>query len=98
MAGNAIVRARIDAEGEEIPIFANALARFGVRRPGQGAYVGMAALDRQRAGPGDGRRGPDVAKGKRRVQEEQRGGERGPGCPGRWRDATIYRVAFRRFG
>jgi aminomethyltransferase len=38
-----------DAEGKEIPIFANALARFGVRRPGQGAYRGSDALDRQRA-------------------------------------------------
>ena len=39
-----------DPEGVEIPIFANALARFGVRRPGAGSdYVGRAALERQRA-------------------------------------------------
>ena len=39
-----------DPEGIEIPIFANALARFGVRRPGGGAseYVGRGALERQR--------------------------------------------------
>ena len=38
-----------DPEGIEIPIFANALARFGVRRPGGGSqYVGRAALERQR--------------------------------------------------
>ena len=38
-----------DPDGEEIPIFANALARFGVRRPGRGSdYVGRTALDRQR--------------------------------------------------
>ena len=38
-----------DPEGTEIPIFANALARFGVRRPGVGAdFVGRAALERQR--------------------------------------------------
>ena len=38
-----------DPEGVEIPIFANALARFGVRRPGGGLdYVGRAALERQR--------------------------------------------------
>ena len=40
-----------DPEGVEIPIFANALARFGVRRPGGGGpdFVGRAALERQRA-------------------------------------------------
>ena len=38
-----------DTDGNEIPIFANALARFGVRRPGRGGYVGGIALDRQRA-------------------------------------------------
>ena len=38
-----------DPEGTEIPIFANALARFGVRRPGGAAeFVGRAALERQR--------------------------------------------------
>ena len=38
-----------DADGDPIPIFANALARFGVRPAAQGAYRGSAALDRQRA-------------------------------------------------
>ena len=39
----------LDPEGTEIPIFANALARFGVRRPGSGSdYVGRSALERQR--------------------------------------------------
>ena len=38
-----------DPEGNEIPIFANALARFGVRRPeGASDYVGRTALERQR--------------------------------------------------
>ena len=38
-----------DPEGEEIPIFANAAARFGVRRPERDPdYVGRAALERQR--------------------------------------------------
>ncbi len=38
-----------DPEGVEIPIFANALARFGVRRAGSGSdYVGRTALERQR--------------------------------------------------
>ena len=38
-----------DPEGIEIPIFANALARFGVRRPGGASeYLGRAALERQR--------------------------------------------------
>ena len=38
-----------DPEGAEIPIFANALARFGVRRPGGASeYVGRTALERQR--------------------------------------------------
>ena len=38
-----------DAEGNEIPIFANALARFGVRPAGQGTYIGASVLERQRA-------------------------------------------------
>jgi len=38
-----------DAEGREIPIFAIDLARFAVRKPGNGDYVGRAALDAQRA-------------------------------------------------
>ena len=38
-----------DLEGDEIPIFANALARYGVRPAGQGTYVGSAALERQRS-------------------------------------------------
>ena len=39
----------LDPEGAEIPIFANALARFGVRRTGVGSdYVGRTALERQR--------------------------------------------------
>ena len=38
-----------DADGDPIPIFANALARFGVRPAAQGAYRGCAALERQRA-------------------------------------------------
>ena len=38
-----------DADGHPIPIFANALARFGVRPAAQGAYKGSAALERQRA-------------------------------------------------
>ena len=38
-----------DPGGAEIPIFANAVARFGVRRPGDGPdYVGRSALDCQR--------------------------------------------------
>ena len=38
-----------DPEGVEIPIFANGLARFGVRRPGGGSdFVGRTALERQR--------------------------------------------------
>ena len=39
-----------DPEGVEIPIFANALARFGVRRPEGGGpdFPGRAALERQR--------------------------------------------------
>ena len=38
-----------DPQGAEIPIFAIALARFGVRRPGGASgYVGRAALERQR--------------------------------------------------
>ena len=39
----------LDMAGKEIPVFANALARFGVRPAGQVAYVGSAALERQRA-------------------------------------------------
>ena len=39
-----------DPEGTEIPIFSHPIARFGVRRPGEGGdYVGRAALERQRA-------------------------------------------------
>ena len=38
-----------DPDGAEIPIFANALARYGVRPAGQGDYIGSAALERQRA-------------------------------------------------
>ena len=38
-----------DREGREIPIFANRLARYGVRKPGNGDYVGVQALDAQRA-------------------------------------------------
>jgi aminomethyltransferase len=38
-----------DADGAEIPIFANGLARFGVRPAGRGAYVGSKALEQQRA-------------------------------------------------
>lgn len=39
-----------DPEGVEIPIFANAIARFGVRRPsgGSGDYPGRSALEGQR--------------------------------------------------
>jgi aminomethyltransferase len=39
----------LDADGNDIPIFANALARFGVRPVGQGPYIGSAALEKQRA-------------------------------------------------
>ena len=47
-----------DPGGTEIPIFANAVARFGVRRPGGGPdYVGRRALDRQREEIGRFRRG-----------------------------------------
>ena len=38
-----------DRAGAEIPIFANRLARFGVRKPGMGDYIGVRALDAQRA-------------------------------------------------
>jgi aminomethyltransferase len=38
-----------DRDGAEIPIFVNRLARYGVRKPGSGDYVGMQALDAQRA-------------------------------------------------
>ena len=38
----------VDADGHEIPIFANALARFGVRPAGEATYVGSAALVQQR--------------------------------------------------
>ena len=38
-----------DASGMEIPIFANRIARFGVRPPGRGDYVGRSALDAQRS-------------------------------------------------
>jgi aminomethyltransferase len=37
-----------DPEGNEIPIFANDLARFAVRPAGAGDYVGRAALEAQR--------------------------------------------------
>jgi aminomethyltransferase len=37
-----------DRDGQEIPIFANRLARYGVRKPGNGTYVGVQALDAQR--------------------------------------------------
>jgi aminomethyltransferase len=37
-----------DRNGEPIPIFANRLARFGVRLPGRGHYIGVRALDAQR--------------------------------------------------
>jgi aminomethyltransferase len=37
-----------DRDGNEIPIFANRIARFGVRKPGNGDYVGVRALDAQR--------------------------------------------------
>ena len=51
-----------DPEGVEIPIFANALARFGVRRPGAGSdYVGRVALERQRAELGRLRHGEAAA-------------------------------------
>lgn len=39
----------VDRDGAEIPIFANRLARFGVRKPGNGNYIGAPALDAQRA-------------------------------------------------
>lgn len=38
-----------DRHGAEIPIFAHRLARFGVRPPGHGHYVGVDALEAQRA-------------------------------------------------
>jgi aminomethyltransferase len=38
-----------DRDGADIPIFANRLARFGVRKPGTGEYIGVHALDVQRA-------------------------------------------------
>ncbi len=37
-----------DPDGNEIPIFANALANFAVRGAGAGGYIGEAALTRQR--------------------------------------------------
>lgn len=54
-----------DPDGAEIPIFANALARFGVRPPGgsgsgsddDGGYTGRAALEAQRAEYGRIRQG-----------------------------------------
>ena len=53
-----------DPEGVEIPIFANALARFGVRRPGGGpGFVGRAALERQREALERLRRGDGDAAG-----------------------------------
>ena len=38
----------LDIEGDEIPIFANKLARFGVRTPGGHDYVGRVELEKQR--------------------------------------------------
>ena len=38
-----------DPEGDEIPIFANTLAKFAVRAPGGVDYVGRTELERQRA-------------------------------------------------
>jgi glycine cleavage system aminomethyltransferase T len=38
-----------DRDGSGIPIFANRLARFGVRMPGRGDYIGVQALDAQRS-------------------------------------------------
>ncbi len=38
----------LDPEGREIPIFANGLARFGVRPPGGRDYVGRTELEKQR--------------------------------------------------
>jgi aminomethyltransferase len=38
----------VDREGNAIPIFANRIARFGVRMPDRGDYVGRQALDAQR--------------------------------------------------
>lgn len=37
-----------DPKGNEIPIFANSLARFGVRQAGAGEYVGWTELEKQR--------------------------------------------------
>ena len=37
-----------DPEGEDIPIFANRLARFGVRTTGSKDYIGRSALEKQR--------------------------------------------------
>lgn len=52
-----------DPDGNEIPIFANDLARFAVRAPGTGDYVGRAALEAQREESISTRRGtaPPVA-------------------------------------
>ena len=38
----------LDPDGNEIPIFANAMAGFAVRSSGPDGYIGQAALDRQR--------------------------------------------------
>jgi aminomethyltransferase len=38
----------VDREQNEIPIFANGLARYGVRKPGSGDYIGRQALEAQR--------------------------------------------------
>ena len=39
----------IDRTGREITVFANGVAKYGVRMPGCGDYEGMTALDAQRA-------------------------------------------------
>ncbi len=38
----------LDPDGNEIPIFANAMASFAVRTSGPGGYIGQAALEAQR--------------------------------------------------
>jgi aminomethyltransferase len=37
-----------DREGNEIPLFANSIARLAVRPPGTGPYIGQEAIERQR--------------------------------------------------
>lgn len=39
----------IDRTGREIPVFANRVAKYGVRLPGRGDYAGMRVLEGQRA-------------------------------------------------